>query len=455
MRLSELQTYGLPGRIVRLWEERLGASLLPVQEKAIRNGLLDHKSQAANQGGADSGNRMIIVAPTSSGKSFCAELAAVKALTQRKKSILLFPLKSIAEEKYRHLKATYAPLGVKCLIATGDYPDHDQQLARGDYQIAVAIYEKIDLLLCSRLDALANIGLVVIDELQMLAEPGRGAVLERLLTKIIASGYTPDLLALSAVISDQSANELAGWLNARLVLEQYRPVDLKSGVAVNGTFKYRRYNSGEEGEAPFKPIEPGEDAQEAFIEQLVKDDRSTLLFLKSRYDTINLAFRLASTVSYPPAKKALEQLADEEPSYLVRTLKQTLSRGVAFHNSDLSSHQRSVVEQAFADKEIKVICSTTTLSMGINLPADTVYLETVKYAAGSFGERPSLVPVSRSEFENMAGRAGRVGLNNGHSGRAIILAENEFDRDILWEQYIKPAPTSRLVLRLRSYLSPS
>lgn len=441
MRISELQTYGIPGRIIRTWQERIGETLLPVQEKAIRNGLLDN---CPHQGESRSPNRMIITAPTSSGKSFCAELAAVKALTQRKKSVLLFPLKSIAEEKFRHLKATYEPLGVKCLIATGDHPDHDQQLARGDYQIAVAIYEKIDLLLCSRLDALANIGLVVIDELQMLAEPGRGAILERLITKILVSGYNPDILALSAVISDGSAGELAGWLGARLVTEQYRPVDLESGVVANGSFKYRRYNSGEEGELPFQPIEPGEDAQEAFIEQLVKDDRSTLLFLKSRADTINLAFRLASTVSYAPAKKALESLADEEPSYLVRTLKQALNRGIAFHNSDLSARQRAIVEQAFVDKEIKVVCSTTTLSMGINLPADTVYLETVKYSSGTFGGRPSLVPVSRSEFENMAGRAGRMGLNNGRSGRAIILAENEFDRDILWDQYIKPAEPTRL-----------
>ena len=451
MRISELQTYGIPGRIIRTWQERLGETLLPVQEKAIRNGLLDHRSNSAGgppfmvgEKDVNSSNRMIITAPTSSGKSFCAELTAVKALTQRKKSILLFPLKSIAEEKFRHLKATYGPLGVKCLIATGDHPDHDQQLARGDYQIAVAIYEKIDLLLCSRLDALANIGLVVIDELQMLAEPGRGAILERLITKLLASGYNPDLLALSAVISDQSAGELAGWLGARLVTEQYRPVDLECGVVASGRFKYRQYNSGKEGEIPFQPIEPGEDAQEAFIEQLVKDDRSTLLFLKSRADTINLAFRLASTVNYPPAKKALESLADEEPSYLIRTLKQTLNRGVAFHNSDLSARQRAVVEQAFIDKEVRVVCSTTTLSMGINLPADTVYLETIKYASGTFGERPSLVPVTRSEFENMAGRAGRMGLNEGRSGRAIILAENEFDRDILWDQYIKPAPPARL-----------
>ncbi|RME29296.1 MAG: hypothetical protein D6800_02820, partial [Candidatus Zixiibacteriota bacterium] len=76
--------------------------------------------------------------------------------------------------------------------------------------------------------------------------------------------------------------------------------------------------------------------------------------------------------------------------------------------------------------------------MGINLPADTVYLETVKYQAGDYDNRPSLVPISRAEFDNMTGRAGRLGMANDRPGRAIVLADSDFDRDILWENYISP-----------------
>lgn len=82
--------------------------------------------------------------------------------------------------------------------------------------------------------------------------------------------------------------------------------------------------------------------------------------------------------------------------------------------------------------------------MGVNLPADTVYLETVKYASGTYGGRPSLVPISRAEFDNMTGRAGRLGMGDGCPGRAIVVAGSEFDREVLWQQYIAPSSTEEL-----------
>ncbi len=86
--------------------------------------------------------------------------------------------------------------------------------------------------------------------------------------------------------------------------------------------------------------------------------------------------------------------------------------------------------------------------MGVNLWADTVYLETVRYSSGVYDTRPSLVPVSRAEFDNMTGRAGRLRAksngDNCHPGRAIVLAESDFDRDILWERYIAPSQPTQL-----------
>lgn len=436
MRLSDLEKEGIPRRVLDIWRGRQGESLLPVQRLAIRKGLL----KEGRDGSAPPG--MIISAPTSSGKSFCAELAAVRALTARRKTVMLFPLKSLAEEKYRRLKETFTPLGIKCLIVTGDHPENDAAFARGDYQLAVAIYEKFDLLLAADMDALKNIGLVVVDELQMIAEPGRGAVLERLLTRLVASTYKPTLVALSAVLGGQGATRLADWLGVELVEETTRPVDLIRGVAVEGSYRFRSYNSGEDGDEPFTVGEKGDSPEDTrlagFINQVKTDGGSTLVFMKSRRDTVGLAFKLAAAVSWPPAQKALAALSDEEPSFLLRSLGQALGRGVAFHNSDLTPRQREVIEQAFIDKEVRVLFSTTTLAMGVNLPADTVYLETVKYTPGNYDSRPSLEPISRVEFDNMTGRAGRLDWKTDRPGRAIVLAESDFDRDILWENYIAP-----------------
>ena len=451
MYLNELEKWGIPSRVIERWQKRQGDLLLPVQSRAVRKGLLNRQGNgyewqsvsslpSARLGQPMQPVRMIISAPTSSGKSFCAELAAMKALTARQKVVMLFPLKSLAEQKYELLENTYGDLGVKCLIVTGDHPENDQKFLKSDYQIAIVIYEKFDLLLTASLDALKNIGLIVIDEIQSIAEPIRGAILERFLTKILVSVYHPALIGLSAVIGDDTgfAGRLAQWLNAVLVEETVRPVELMRGVAAEGSFHYRLFNKGLEGSKPFVKREVDEKAFDSFIRQIKVDNDATLVFLKSRMETVDCAFKLAAAVTWPAARKALEKLNNEEPSFLIRSLRQALGRGVAFHNSDLSPYQRKVVEQAFIDKEVKVVFSTTTLAMGVNIAADTVYLETVKYTSGEYNRRPSLIPLNRAEFDNMTGRAGRLEAKNDNDkiGRAIILADSEFDRDILWSNYI-------------------
>lgn len=444
MKLSDLIKYGLPQQVIDIWQERQGERLLPVQSRAINHGLLGKTGATGKTGAAgadENSDNMIISAPTSSGKSFCAELAAIIALTKRRKAVLLCPMKSLAEEKYRLFQETYAPLGIKCLIATGDHPENDEAFAEGNYNLAVAINEKMDLLLTQRLDILKTIGLVVVDEVQMIAEPGRGAILERMLTKILASGYRPSILALSAVLAEQSIQPLADWLGATLVEETIRPRDLIRGVAAEGKFCYRSYNLGEEGVEPFEAFDPrDEDALASFVKRIKADSGATLVFLKSRADAVRVALKLAASVGWPSAKKAIARLADEEPSSLLCSLTRVLGHGVAFHSSDLSISQRQAIEQAFVSGEVKALCSTTTLALGVNLPADTVYLETVKYAGGTYGHRPELVPISRAEFNNMAGRAGRFGFGGEQPGRAIVMAESGFDREVLWDAYIKSVP---------------
>jgi helicase len=440
MYLSELKHYRIPEQFIELWQKRQGNLLLPVQSRAVRAGLLDDPK-------SDAGScRMIISAPTSSGKSFCAELAASRALARRQRVVYLLPLRSLAEEKYRLFRDTYGPLGIKCLIASSDHPENDRAFSAGDFHIALVINEKFDLALTAHLDLLANIGLVVIDEIQMISEPGRGVALEKLLTKIRASTYRPDLLALSAVLGEHDVRPLADWLGARLVQESLRPRDLLRGVAADGRFDYRSHNTERDGSAPFAGTAPvgDEESLRLLTDQICADGGATLIFVKSRADSMQLALQLAAA-GFPPAGRALERLEAEEPSSLLNTLSQVLRHGVAFHNSDLSASQREAVESGFISGEIRVLCATTTLALGVNLPADTVYLETVKYASGNYGDRPELTPISRAEFDNMAGRAGRLDGVRADPGRAIILAGSEFERQVLWDNYINPSERRPLV----------
>lgn len=433
MRLIELERFRIPRPVLEKWRERQGELLLPVQVRAIMKGLLE----------GERGGNLVIAAPTSSGKSFCAELAALQTLLRRKKTIIALPLRSLAEEQFERLRSTYRSLGIRSIVLSSDHPEADQQLLSGEYDLAIAIFEKLDRLLTQRLDLLATVGLIVIDELQMVSEPGRGSLLERLLTKVRASCYTPRLIGLSAALTESAAAELAGWLNAELVHERYRPVDLYRGVATGGKLQLRSANTGEDIEEPFPAAGQGDDLTEPVIDQLRQSRSGTLVFVKSRLDTVRLALQLASQVSWPAAHATIAGLQQEEPSGLLRTLMQTLGRGVAFHNADLATEQRRLVEQAFQAGQVRVLFSTTTLAMGVNLPASTVYLETVKYTTSRYGGRPVLVPVSMTEFENMAGRAGRLGHTDAPAGRAIVLAHSEFDRDVLWQTYINPIETIR------------
>lgn len=90
MTLLELQQrYHFTPDIINIWAARESDALLPIQETAIRDyGLLD-------------GRDLLVSAPTSSGKTFLAEIAAIHAIFQRKKALYLVPLKALAEEKIR------------------------------------------------------------------------------------------------------------------------------------------------------------------------------------------------------------------------------------------------------------------------------------------------------------------------------------------------------------------
>ena len=438
MRLDDLKKYGLPESLLTLWRSEQGDCLLPVQRQAVLKGLLEAPSETGRPG------NMVISAPTSSGKSFCAELAAARVLCERRRVVMLFPLKSLAEEKYGRMVRTYGPAGIKCLLVTGDHAANDRAFWSGDFQMALAIYEKFDLALTARLDLLQSLGLIVIDEIQTLSDPGRGALLERLLTRLRASVYRPRLIALSAVLGGGN-DLLVRWLDATLVEESRRPRDLWRGVAVDDRLRYRTFNDALDGEEALRTAQAASDNPvERLIAQIRHAPGQTLVFVKSRADAVALAQQLAPRLGYQPAEAAVNRLATEEASSLVKALNRVLQHGVAFHDSDLSADQRRTVEDAFRAGAVRVLCATTTLALGVNLPADNVFLETVKYRSGTYDGRPELTPITRAEFDNMTGRAGRLGLGDGCPGRAIVVAGSEFDREVLWQQYIAPASTEEL-----------
>jgi replicative superfamily II helicase len=112
-------------------------------------------------------------------------------------------------------------------------------------------------------------------------------------------------------------------------------------------------------------------------------------------------------------------------------LRVCLQGGTAFHNSNLSREEKTVVERAFRDPEepVHVLVATTTVAAGVNTPASTVIIVETEFV----GEEKRDFTVG--DYKNMAGRAGRWGFNE--QGKAILIAQTGVERDALMERYVK------------------
>jgi len=424
MRIEKLIRYGIPDSVIGSWKKTQGDELLPLQAAAVvKHDLLNGKS-------------LIVSAPTSSGKTFCGEMAAAVNLFKRKKVVFLVPLKAVAEEKYADFCRKYSPLGIQVTVSTRDRQEDDRKIERGDFNLAIMIYEKFNQLLIKNMDVLNSINLVVVDELQMIGDPSRGATLELALTKIKSSKYSPQILGLSAVLKDPE--QFSSWLGCHLLLEKNRPVELLQGVLLNGEFHFRKHNSGEEGTQKLVGLESEEPHLILFanLNQLLDEKEQVLIFLKSKKNCEDCALLFSEQAHTNPSTEAIQALSELENTTLREKLVKCLEKGVAFHNADLTFDERRVIEHFYLRGDIRVIFSTTTLSLGINLPAKTVFIETQKYEVGEYSGKAVMSPLSWSEYENMSGRAGRYGLEN-QFGRSVIIAQNQFQFDTLWEGYIE------------------
>ncbi len=200
MRIETLEAYNVPADIIDVWRSHVAAQLLPVQERAVKEfGLF----------GADN---LIVFSPTSSGKTFIGEMAAVKAARENTKVFYLVPQKALAAEKFEELRRRYGPAGISVVVSSRDRREFNDQIVRRDFQIAVVVFEKLQALLVSRPQLMKVVGLVVVDELQIITDRERGPTLELLLTKLRIATPRPRIIGLSAVLG--RAQTLADWLGA-------------------------------------------------------------------------------------------------------------------------------------------------------------------------------------------------------------------------------------------------
>jgi len=427
MQMWELIKYDIPREVVDVWEAEEGPHLLPVQERAVRSPRL-----------FDGGN-LIIQAPTSAGKTFIGEIAAVHAALARKKVCYLVPLKALAEEKYTDFCKKYSRYGIEVVVSTRDRREFDSALDRGKFSIAVMVYEKMAQWLARRPDRLADVSLVVVDELEMLFADSRGPTLDMLLTQVMSHDPRPQVLGMSAVLDDGPG--LSRWLDAETVKCEDRPVELRKGVLFDGRFVYRTEPGGRQAEESLS-IPRSTSVKHMLLDAVgwfARHGEQTLVFVKGRADSRRIAVDLAESMELAPATDAIETVRSLEPTRSRDALLDTMARAVAFHNADMSADERRAVESQFRTGALRVVVSTSTLALGLNLPATNVLIEPDKWQYDTRFGIPWRTPITFGEYENMSGRAGRL-ADGVTFGRSVLVAGSPYERDVLWRRYIEGRP---------------
>ena len=423
MQIKDLARWDFPNDLIVSCQKESINTLLPIQEQAIKkHGLFD-------------GSNLIVSAPTSSGKTFIGELAAVYNGLKGKRAVYLVPLKALAEEKFQSFKKLYGPYDLKIVISTRDHKEFDKELEEGNFEIAIIVYEKFFSLLNSSTKFLDQIGVIVIDELQLLSDPSRGSNLELILTKLKMLQNRFQLIGLSAVLGKNSLVDK--WLDIDLLQYNRRPVELRTGYLYDGVFHYQTYNGQEIGEEVLLAQSPTEkpDILIAGVSQLADCGEQSLIFMTDKAKTRTTARHIADNIDLPPAEEALEELSHLEATISNEELAQVLSAGVAFHHADLTIEERLLVERHFRRGNIRVLVSTTTLAMGVNLPTRNVFIELKKWHSQPGEIRPSLIDLTKADFENMGGRAGRFQLED-EFGRAIAVVNRKVERDQFRHKYL-------------------
>ena len=418
--VSDLPSLGVSPDLVAVWGRNV-REFTDVQERAIRAGALDGHTN------------LLVVAPTSSGKTLVGELAAASsAYSRRQHAIFIVPYRALADEHYDLFRERYGHL-LSVVISTSDWTEFDADIRAGSFNLAVMTYEKLMGFLVQQPDLIWRCTALVVDEVQSLSHGERGAKLELLLTQVLLARNPPQIIALSASLDD--VNRLDAWLHAILVSSAERPIPLTESVCeVSGS----AVMLGSDGTTYTQALVGPQADRDALIVALTRKflaaGKQVIVFCSTIRSVMETARRVRGQLPATGVSQQVdERLNDLDDSDVVNDLRLCLASGVGFHNADLTRPERRLVEDAFRSSEARALVSTTTLAMGVNLPCDVVIVaDSTRHIPANVGW--SVRNISVSEYRNAAGRAGRLGQRS--EGFAVLVAENIVEQRQLVNYYL-------------------
>jgi len=392
---------------------------------------------------------VLVAAPTGSGKTVVAEFAVWLALRESRKVFYTTPLKALSNQKFNDLVALHGAANVGLL--TGD------NSINPGAPVVVMTTEVLRNMIYERSDLLEDLRYVVLDEVHYLQDPYRGAVWEEV---IIHLPLDVVIVSLSATVSN--AEEFADWIQTlrgptAAVIEDRRPVVLEQHyliddqllpmfVASDGEvvpnpeirrLEARRENpkirrsSTRNGHRPAqRPIRPR--PNRANVVELLSGQNllPAIYFIFSRKGcdaAVAQCMREGLRLTDASERARIREFAEMRCSRLDEAdlavlgypeWLEALTAGFAPHHAGHVPVFKETVEELFQAGLVKVVFATETLSLGINMPARTVVIESLTKFTG---ERHEVM--TPGEFTQLTGRAGRRGIDA--LGHAVVLRQPE------------------------------
>ncbi|MDQ2682581.1 MAG: DEAD/DEAH box helicase, partial [Chloroflexota bacterium] len=383
------------------------------------------------------GDSVMVAAPTGSGKTVVAEFGVYYAFRGQGRVFYTTPIKALSNQKYRDLREVY---GDEVGLLTGDVTENREA------RILVMTTEILRNMLLQAPWEVDDVDVVIFDEIHYLADQERGTTWEE---SIILCPEHVQLICLSATVTN--AEEIAQWIGRthrpiRLITHDRRPIplalyyfndrELIEVVDHTGQLVADFPNTG--GEARRKiarggpgrrnrteQADPGADEPQPheIIDVLAKEDMlPAIYFLFSRADCQSFAERLATMRPHLVRRAESRKINEVLDRYLnalreedreleqVKTITHLARLGIGFHHAGLLPILKQLVEHLFGAGLMQVVFATDTLALGVNMPARTVVIGRMSKWDGR--RRRPLIP---NEFQQMAGRAGRRGMDEfGH-----------------------------------------
>jgi superfamily II RNA helicase len=372
------------------------------------------------------GHSVVVSAPTGSGKTLVGEVAIHRALAHGQKVFYTTPLKALSNQKLRDFREQFGAERVGLL--TGD-----MSLNR-EAQVVVMTTEIFRNMLYAEIDhpdndPLDGVEAVVLDECHYMNDSQRGTVWEE---SIIHCPPSIQLVALSATVAN--AGQLTDWIEAvhgptQLVHSDHRPVPLafsfcsakglhpllnEAGTDLHPNAKVWRAPKGARRKGPKTPKPPQPEAPPlAFVvaQMAERDMLPAIYFIFSRRGCDKGVRDLGKLCLVTPAEQErirlrLDAFVAASPEAVREGHDEPLLRGIASHHAGVLPAWKELIEDLFQQGLIKVVFATETLAAGINMPARSTVISALSKRTER-GHRPLM----GSEFLQMAGRAGRRGLD--------------------------------------------